>query len=253
MRNLIKLMIFALVVLSLACVLALCISAKSYVVDNEGIMEAYDEERLEDKLKGLSKEYECDLVFVTTKSFGSRSAQEYAEYYYDSNGYGYGSDDTGIIYVLSVAKREYYICTTGDATKIFKGNRMDYLESSILRCLQNDDFDGSGMEFASISDEILYSYHSKSIDDQAFTTGVIISVVVGVLAGIITIIILIVKMNNARPQKNAGLYIRNGSFNLTVSRDMYLYSTVRKVAKPKNNSSSGGRSGGSRGGRGGRF
>lgn len=253
MRNLVKLMLFTLVVLSLACVLALCASAKSYVVDNEGILDSYDENSLEDELEALSQEYECDLVFVTTKSFGSRSAQEYAENYYDSHGYGYGSNDTGIIYVLSVAQREYYICTTGDATKIFKGNRMDYLESSILRCLQNDDFDGSAMQFASTSDEILYSYYSKSVDSESISTGIIISVVVGVIAGIITVIILVAKMNNARPQKNAGQYIRNGSFNLTVSRDMYLYSTVRRVAKPKNNSSSGGRSGGSRGGRGGRF
>jgi hypothetical protein len=40
-------------------------------------------------------------------------------------------------------------------------------------------------------------------------------------------------------------YLVDGSFNLTLSRDIFLYSTVRRTAKPKSNSGSS--SGGSRG------
>ena len=101
--------------------------------------------------------------------------------------------------------------------------------------------------------EILESYEA-GIDTETLKTGIIISVIAGAIIGLIVVLVLRAKMNNAKPQKTAGHYIRNGSFNLTVCRDMYLYSTTRRVARPKSNSSGGSRGGGrSHGGRGGRF
>lgn len=254
MRKLIKITMFTLVFVSLVCALTICVNAKNYVVDYENVLSASQESFLEDKLSNLSEKYQCDMVFLTTNSFNGKTAQRYAENYYDNNGYGYDSDGTGVIYVLSAEQREYYICTTGKANKIFKGNRMDYLESSILTCLQNDDFDGSAYAYANKATEILESYEA-GIDTETLKTGIVISVIAGAIIGLIVVLVLRAKMNNAKPQKTAGHYIRDGSFNLTVCRDMYLYSTVRRVARPKNNgSNSGGRSGGrSHGGRGGRF
>jgi uncharacterized membrane protein YgcG len=103
-------------------------------------------------------------------------------------------------------------------------------------------------------DEALTSYeqNGKPFDSSALVTGIIISAVIGIVASIITILVLKYKMNNARVQKHASYYERENSFDLRVSTDVYLYSTVRRVAKPKNNSSSSSR-GGSRGGGGGRF
>lgn len=75
-------------------------------------------------------------------------------------------------------------------------------------------------------------------------------------------------MNTAKPQNLANNYVKDGSFIVTRSRDVFLYSTLIKHKKPKNNtnhssghSGSSGRSGfsgrsssgRSHGGRGGRF
>ena len=74
--------------------------------------------------------------------------------------------------------------------------------------------------------------------------------VIGIIAAIIIVLVLKHKMNNARPQNNATYYERDNSFDLRVSSDVYLYSTVKRVSKPKSSSgSSGGRSHGGGGGR----
>jgi len=80
----------------------------------------------------------------------------------------------------------------------------------------------------------------------------IIAVVIGIIVGLITVSVMKGKLKTVHYQNNAKNYVRDGSFVLDKSRDLYLYSTVTRVAKPKNNSN-GGRSGGSSRSGGGRF
>lgn len=69
------------------------------------------------------------------------------------------------------------------------------------------------------------------------------------------------KLKTVRFQAAAGNYMKNmkrGSLNVTESRDLFLYKTFTRTAKPKNNSSSGSSthtssSGSTHGGGGGKF
>ncbi len=62
------------------------------------------------------------------------------------------------------------------------------------------------------------------------------------------------KMKTAVKQDYAANYMKPGSMNLALSRDIFLYSTVIKTEKPKSNSSSHTSSSGeSHGGRGGSY
>ena len=51
------------------------------------------------------------------------------------------------------------------------------------------------------------------------------------------------KLKSVQPKAGAADYIRDGSFQLKTDRDMFLYRTVSRTARPKNNSSSGSSSG----------
>ncbi len=242
-----SIMLFAFSVVSFAA------GTNPLVVDKEDIFTTQEELELAYVLKNISEKYQCELVVLTASSFGSKDAESYAEYYYDSNYYGYGEEGTGVLLLISKSKREYYIRLTGDANDAFAHGKFKKLENEILPLLSIDDFYGASMAFATKSDEILQEYKDlENFDIYAFRTGIVISIILAIGVGVITILLMRRAMNNARPQKNATRYIKEGSFNLTLSRDMYLYSTVRRVAKPK--SSSGSRSGGRRsGGGGGRF
>ena len=50
------------------------------------------------------------------------------------------------------------------------------------------------------------------------------------------------KLKSVRSQAAASSYVREDSLNITDSRDIYLYATVTRTAKPDDSSSSGGSS-----------
>ena len=85
-----------------------------------------------------------------------------------------------------------------------------------------------------------------------------ISIAVGVCLSFIIVGNMKSKLKTVRFQAAASNYMKNGSLNITESRDLFLYNTVTRTAKPKNNSSSGSSthtssSGSTHGGGGGKF
>ncbi len=65
--------------------------SKDYVVDNADLLTQTEENELSEKLQDISDELQFDVVVVTTNSTGSKTATEYADDYFDYNGYGRGS------------------------------------------------------------------------------------------------------------------------------------------------------------------
>ena len=78
--------------------------------------------------------------------------------------------------------------------------------------------------------------------------------VIGGVIGLIAVAVMAAKMKSVRAKGSAGDYIKEGSLQLTRKEDRYLYQTLTRRAKPKNNGSTHrGSSGRSHGGGGGRF
>ena len=246
--KLLLLLLVCLITLAVLSVQSLCASRGNLVVDNEYLFSDSEVDELSDMLYKYSKKHECDLVVVTEEYVSDM--QTYAENFYDRNGYGYGKDKTGVLLLISERNRSYYICLTGKATEIFSYSRLDELERAVVSCLKQNEYYEAGKAFATSADSIMESYNGFYMGD--FIPAMIFTVVLAIGAGALTIVLMRKRMNNARPQRNASNYIRYGSFELTLAKDMYLYSTIRRVPKVKKTSSSGGGSG-NRGGRGGRF
>ena len=104
--------------LMLLSVLVLNVSAESnlpMVTDSAGLLSGEERIELEEKAQDLRAEYDMDVVILTVDSLGGKSAQDYADDYYDDNGYGYGENYSGILFLLAMEEREWYISTCGDA------------------------------------------------------------------------------------------------------------------------------------------
>ena len=75
------------------------------------------------------------------------------------------------------------------------------------------------------------SYTDFLIENIAIIAGIIV-----ILPIIIVLIMTFVKlsqMNTANPENYAANYIDRSSFNITVSQDIFLYSSVTKSPRPK--------------------
>lgn len=53
------------------------------------------------------------MAIVTVNSLDGKTAQAYADDYYDYNGYGYGENDDGILLLISMGERKWAISTYG--------------------------------------------------------------------------------------------------------------------------------------------
>ena len=102
-------------------------------------------------------------------------------------------------------------------------------------------------------DEILYY-------EEEFTPSFLVSLLCGIVVAGMILLVMRLSMNSKRPQRCASVYMKEGSWNLTQHRDLFLYSNVTKTRKQDPPKSSGGGSsvhrssgGRSHGGGGGRF
>ena len=282
MKKIISVLLLLLLILSLAVPAYAADSDVPQVVDNAGLLTYDEASELTGQIENLRQELELDIVIVTTYGTGGKGVQAYADDFYDQNGYGYGSTNSGILLLLDMEAREWYMSTCGEAIYIFTDYGLDQLGQTILPWLSSGDYYraflawisglspyvkayrmGSPMdgyvppdEYESpYGDEIYYYDDHVGIPIQPFP----VALIIGLIIAAATVLVMRSKMNTAKMQKSAANYLKDGSFRLRQRSDMFLYSRVTRTARPKNTSSGGGSSvhrssgGISHGGRGGRF
>ena len=173
-------------------------------------------------------------------------ASYYAERYYDENGF---SRD-GILLLVAMDEREWYILTNGECNEVFTSRNLDRLEDAFLDDLSDGEYYDA---FSGFLDEVASCMDSPEQTASGSDVNIGISILVGAIAAAVTVLIMRSQMKTAKPQTHAIGYIREDSYRITEQRDMFLYSRITKTPKPQSNGSSGRSSGGSRGGRGGSF
>ena len=249
------------------------------IVDNADLLTVEEELALHNSAMQLQNLFALDIVIVTVWDLDGKTAQEYADDYYDNHGYGYGDDASGILLLLAMESREWYISTCGKAIYIFTDYGLEQMGDAFVPYLSSGHYYEA---FECWLGEIPYYYDAYesgySIDGyvppdayipesgehivypnyetDTSSRDTLISVIVGLIVALVTILIMRSKMNTARFQTGAAEYMKTGSCDIISRRDIYLYSHVTKTAKPQNNGggssvhrSSGGRSHGGRGGR----
>ena len=201
---------------------------------------------LNEKLSSVSEKQECAVVICITDDFGEKTATEYADDYFDTNGYGYGSDNSGILLVINTESHDWAISTTGYGIKAFTDAGQSYIMDQITPELGDGSYVAAFSEFAELCDDYLTQAHTDEAYDNSnmpskekdFNLARDISV--GILIGII-IAFLIVHSNKSalktvRREPEAKNYMRDGSLNISKSREILIHTDVEKI-KIKNEDS----------------
>lgn len=279
MKKILPMILSLLILFSLALPAYAADEPLDYVVDYADLLTDEEEVLLQQKIQESKAALQLDIVIVTTYGTGDKNVQQYADDFYDANGYGYGETNSGILLLLDMEAREWYMSTCGDAIYIFTDYGLDQLGETILPWLSSgyyynaftawvdalpyyvDAFENQSPidgwvepdEYESpYGDEIVY------YDDFELENPLPLALLIGFIAAVVTVIIMRSRMNTAKLQRGAVDYLKNGSFHLRQRSDMFLYSRVSRTARPKQSSGGGSSvhrsSGGiSHGGRGGRF
>ncbi len=231
---------FVLCILALLLVVTGTLSASALslaftsVYDYEGLLTTDELCELSEKLDRIGETYQCAVVIVTDSDLGGKTATQYADDFYDYNGFGYGDTRDGILLFVSLNERKWATSTTGKAIDIFSDSDLYDIEDEFKPYLSSGDYYTAFNTFADLCEDELASYGKFQFSILYLFVGAVI----GVIIAFIVVLIMKGKLKSVRYQSAAQNYMRQGSLNITEKRDIFLYSTVSKRAKPKDNGGS---------------
>lgn len=269
-----------LILLQLLALSAFANAAAPRIVDSAGLLDDSEIAILETRAQQLVETYEMDVVIVTTESLEQTSSEAFADDYYDDNGYGIGSEGSGVLLLLSMEYRDWAISTCGEGIyaltdygiqNLFASisddlSRGAYFEafSSYLDSLEiyyesyrsghpldgtPGKYNGQGSYTPGTQEETYYYNNTVIKDFSWYFRKFVISLAIGAAVAGITLLIMRSKMNTVRLQRDASSYLSNGDVQITMHRDVFLYSHISKTKKQTQTSggssvhrSSGGRS-----------
>ncbi len=225
-------------------VILLCFSLSIFASAQEndrtlGLVEDYaelmtDEEEalLTEKFEAFCDEYKMEIAVVTINDLGGKSAMEYADDFYDYNGYGYGENDDGLLALYvdgAEGEREIYITTHGKAISKITDADIDYITDLMIMYLSDGDYARAFETFVDEATDVVKV--SVSLIWIPLSLGIGMLVVFFVLKTMASANKSVVRKVDAKD------YVRSGSMVVTGSYDNFLFNNVTRVARPKNTSS----------------
>jgi uncharacterized protein len=256
-----------LIALSMLFVLAVSVSAADLplVYDEADLLTDTEEEALLSKLEAISDEADMDVVVALVDSIEDLSPMEYADDFFDYNGYGRGDNRDGLVLLVSMEYSDWWISTRGYAITAFTDAGIEYIGEQVTPYLSDGKYADAVEEFAAQCDAFIAQaktgdpFDTHNLPKEPFNKGMalVIALIAGFIIGKIYAGKLKGELTSVRRQNAAVGYVREGSLNVTNSNEFFLYKNVSRSAKPT--SSSGGSSthksssGASHGGGGGKF
>ena len=218
------------------------------LVDQADLLNETDEAALQEKLDAISEELQFDVVIVTAKHIGSRTPMEFADDYFDYNGFGYGPNYDGVCLLISMAERDWWISTCGyGETALSDDYFLEIIDpSNFTYYLKNGDYDGSFNYFADVVKDFVleaktnepYSAKHRYQDWKNKVIGVCLSLVAGlIVAAIVTYYQYSHYTSSVHEQREAGAYMV-GAVRYGECYDNFIGSYVNRTRRVTESSSS---------------
>ena len=264
MKKKILALMFAVILCFSTCVSAFAAQKAPRVVDGADILTDAEEAELVATLDEISERQKNDIVVVTTYSLDGKSPMAYADDFYDYNGYGFGENYDGILLLISMEQRDFWISACGFGITAFTDAGIDYISEEIIYYLSDDEFASAFNKFATLSDDFLTQaktgnpYDGENLPKEPFSVffSLIASLVIGFVIALIVTGVMKGQLRSVRTQAAANSYVKKDSLKITNSRDLFLYRHIDRRERPKESSGSSthtSSSGRTHGGGGGKF
>ena len=214
---------------------------RSRVVDNAGLLTPSERNILTYHLDNISVIYQIDLVIVTEYSIGGAYPMNYADDFFDYNGYGMGGGRDGCLFLIVAGTRDYWFSTSGRAIDILNSYALKKLESDALKFLREDNYNAAFISFLENWEKFLI-LDSNNRSYNFFYQWNIVLVLIGWLISLAIGSIVVISwekgMNTAILKTQADAYMIPESLAFNEKTDKFLYSVVTKTERSSDNSSS---------------
>ncbi len=227
------------------------VKASEKVYDFADLYSDSEEEKLYSEIVKFIDDYNLDLAVVTIDSNTKSSTQAYAQDFYDYNDFGIGSSYDGVLFLIDMQNREYYMTTSGSGIVMYTDARINScLDAAYNGIVSGDYYDGTisfidtMSDYAAIGAPDEFGNEPKltgvsKLKVMPWTTITIFSIV----ATAFVMYILISNSKLARQANSSRHYLTKAD--VSVADEIFLGSNVHRSARHHESSHGGGSSGGS--------
>jgi len=222
-------------------------SADQRVFDMAELFTGEEATQLETAIAEVKAEREVDIIILTIADAGGKSAQAYADDFYDNGGFGFGGPDgPGILYLIDMDNRRMEISTAGTAITYFTDDRIETILDKVYNDVSDGNYFDSGKTFIKYVGLIMNLPPGERIPNQPMTwVHVLICFVAALIIGsIIVLLMLLPSLRGGKITVSGNDYFVSSSANVKSRQDIFVNKTVtrRKIEPPKNNGGGGGSS-----------
>lgn len=237
--------VFALFTAMLMIVMSFGVSAETDFVRLQDLAEPAllseeESEKISEMLDEVSEKHGMDIVVLTVdEPTLGLTVQEDATELYEYLGYG----SNGIMLYISMTG-DWYILTSGFGIYAITDAGIEYISEQFVGYLSSGDFYEAFGTFIEYTDELLIQAENGEPFDIGnmpkapfnFFMSLVISLAIGFVVSLIITGIWKSKLRSVAFKTRAADYMKQGSLDISVSRDLFLYRTIDRRAKPKQTS-----------------
>ena len=148
---------------------ALLLTFRSFPMDNRvfddaGLFTASEESQIQDAVENAVEKMNMDVVILTTYEPAEDATVAYADDYYDNNGFGIGSDHSGLIFVIDMNNRFFTITTCGKMIDYLYNARLEAIYDEVYYYASEGDFAGAALTVV----EMVTDYYNDGIPDDQY-------------------------------------------------------------------------------------
>ena len=203
---------------------------KPLLVDDAGLLTTEESTALLEKLEEISQRQQNEVAIVTVNSLDGKTAQAYADDYYDYNGYGYGENDDGILLLISMGERKWAISTYGYChLTAFTDAGISYISNEFQRKLSSGKYAQAFDCFADLCDQFL----TQAATGEPYDVGnmpsghvapfwLFVDILIGFLISFFMVRRKAGSLKSVVKQNSAKAYTREGSMTVRVASDQFV-------------------------------
>jgi len=215
---------------------------------------------LQGEIDRLKSKHGLDIAIVITDDTEGKSSRDYADDFYDYNGFGLDDQYSGLLLLINMDIREIWISTTGMAIRIFTDYRIDRTLDRVASYLSDGDYYMACSIFLSSVDAYAqegvpkgqYNYDTETgqkdyYDKRPVTytekaVAMMKSPKVYIVAAALALFttLMLSKSSKGKQTTNKLTYEQNGSFTLRNQRDQFIRQSTSQVMISSSSSSRGG-------------
>lgn len=208
--------------------------------DMADLLSDSEESELSGLLDEISERQQVDIVVVTVESMEGETAEVYADDFFDYNGYGFGEERDGILFLISMEERDWHITTRGYGITAVTDAGREYIAEEFQFDLSEGEYASAFTTFANLCDDFItqakngqpYDIDNMPEDPVTYFAGnFIMSYVIAFVIALIATGLMRLQLKSVFGQSTANDYMKQGSMQLTKKNDLFLYKKVDRRKK----------------------